>query len=72
VSSLVIRLRHELLSFISFVSIGPTGCGKSTLLDILADRKDSRGLTGNVFVSGRPRPAYFKYTVGYVIQDGTI
>jgi len=50
--------------------IGPTGCGKSTLLDILADRKDSRGLSGSVFVSGQPRPSYFKYIIGYVIQDG--
>ncbi|CAF4295442.1 unnamed protein product, partial [Rotaria sordida] len=50
---------------------GPTGCGKSTLLDILAGRKDSHGLTGNVLVSGKSRPASFKDTVGYVIQDGT-
>ncbi|CAF0981444.1 unnamed protein product [Rotaria sordida] len=49
--------------------LGPTGCGKSTLLDILADRKDGRGLTGNVLVSGKSRPASFKDTVGYVIQD---
>ncbi|CAF3424351.1 unnamed protein product [Rotaria sp. Silwood1] len=49
--------------------LGPTGCGKSSLLDILAERKDSRGLTGNVLVSGRSRSAYYKYTVGYVIQD---
>jgi ATP-binding cassette subfamily G (WHITE) protein 2 len=50
--------------------IGPTGSGKTTLLDILADRKDSRGLTGNVFVSGKARPTCFKYTVGYVVQNG--
>ena len=53
-----------------FLCKGPSGCGKSTLLDILADRKDTRGLTGNVLVSGRSRPSYFKYMVGYVIQDG--
>jgi ATP-binding cassette subfamily G (WHITE) protein 2 len=50
--------------------LGPTGCGKSTLLDILADRKDNHGLSGRVFVSGQPRPTYFKYFIGYVIQDG--
>jgi ATP-binding cassette subfamily G (WHITE) protein 2 len=50
--------------------LGPTGCGKSTLLDILADRKENRGLSGNVFVSGQVRPSYFKYVIGYVIQDG--
>ena len=53
-----------------FFSIGPTGCGKSTLLDILADRKDSRGLSGSVFVSGQTRPSYFKYVIGYVVQNG--
>ncbi len=56
--------------FLFIYLLGPTGCGKSTLLDILADRKDNRGLSGNVFVSGQPRPTYFKYIVGYVIQDG--
>lgn len=50
--------------------IGPTGCGKTTLLDILADRKDSDDSTGKIFVSGKPRPDFFKYTVGYVVQDG--
>ncbi|CAF3299285.1 unnamed protein product [Rotaria socialis] len=52
--------------------LGPTGCGKSTLLDILADRKGSRGLSGNVLVSGQPRPSYFKYIIGYVTQDDII
>ncbi|CAF1236409.1 unnamed protein product [Adineta steineri] len=52
--------------------LGPTGCGKSTLLDILADRKDNRGLSGTVLVSGQPRPSYFKYVIGYVIQDDII
>ena len=42
-----------------YLLIGPTGCGKSTLLDILADRKDNHGLSGNVFVSGQPRPSLF-------------
>ncbi|CAF0761647.1 unnamed protein product [Rotaria sp. Silwood1] len=52
--------------------LGPTGCGKSTLLDILADRKDNHGLTGTVLVSGQTRPSYFKYIIGYVIQDDII
>ncbi|CAF1347038.1 unnamed protein product [Rotaria sordida] len=46
--------------------------GKSTLLDILADRKDSHELTGNVLISGQTRPSYFKYIIGYVIQDDII
>lgn len=52
--------------------IGPTGCGKTTLLDILADRKDNVGLGGKVLLSGKPRPPYYKNTVGYVVQDGRL
>jgi len=48
---------------------GPTGCGKSSLLDILADRKDPRGMSGCVLVDGLPRHPSFKYTVGYVVQE---
>ena len=49
---------------------GPSGCGKSSLLDILADRKDKNGLTGRVLVSGKPRSKNFKYSIGYVVQEG--
>ena len=49
--------------------LGPTGCGKSSLLDILADRKDPRGLSGRVLVDGLPPPDSYKYIVGYVVQD---
>ncbi|CAF2148282.1 unnamed protein product [Rotaria magnacalcarata] len=48
------------------------GCGKSSLLDILAARKDPRGLSGRVLVDGLPLPSSFKYMVGYVIQDDII
>jgi len=51
---------------------GPSGCGKSSLLDILADRKDPRGLSGQVLVDGLPPPPSFKYIVGYVVQDDII
>jgi ATP-binding cassette, subfamily G (WHITE), member 2 len=51
---------------------GPTGCGKSSLLDILADRKDPHGLSGQVLVDGLPPPPTFKYIVGYVVQDDII
>jgi len=52
--------------------LGPTGCGKSSLLDILADRKDPHGLSGQVLVDGCVPPPSFKYIVGYVVQDDII
>jgi ATP-binding cassette subfamily G (WHITE) protein 2 len=51
-------------------TLGPTGCGKSTLLDILANRRDRRGFSGNVFVSESCRPSPCKSVIGYVVQDG--
>jgi len=41
-------------------------------LDILADRKDPHGLSGQVFLDGCPPPPSFKYLVGYVVQDDII
>jgi len=52
--------------------LGPTGSGKSSLLDILADRKDHRGLQGEVFLDGEVRTEDFKYRVGYVVQDDIV
>lgn len=49
--------------------IGPTGCGKSSLLDILADRKESKGITGTVLVDEMARHPSYKYAVGYVVQE---
>ncbi|CAF1291615.1 unnamed protein product [Rotaria magnacalcarata] len=53
-------------------STNSKGCGKSSLLDILAARKNPRGLSGRVLVDGLPLPSSFKYMVGYVIQDDII
>ena len=39
------------------------------MLDVLADRKDPRGLSGQVEIDGLPRHPSFKYTIGYVVQD---
>ena len=50
--------------------LGPSGCGKSSLLDILADRKNKNGLAGQILVDGRPRSKFFKYKIGYVVQEG--
>lgn len=61
-------LTHRCMSLI----LGPTGCGKSSLLDILADRKDPIGLSGQVLIDGSPPSPSFKYIVGYVVQDDSI
>ncbi|NWH37580.1 ABCG2 protein, partial [Chloropsis hardwickii] len=52
--------------------LGPTGSGKSSLLDILAARKDPRGLSGDILINGAPQPANFKCTSGYVVQDDLV
>ena len=52
--------------------LGPTGSGKSSLLDILAGRKDRRGLTGSVLMNGQPQTDDYKYRVGYVVQDDMV
>ena len=39
------------------------------MLDVLADRKDPRGLSGQVEIDGLPRHPSFKYTIGYVVQE---
>ena len=52
--------------------LGPTGSGKSSLLDILADRKDRKGLAGQVLMDGQVQTADFKYRVGYVVQDDIV
>lgn len=52
--------------------LGPTGSGKSSLLDILAARKDPRGLSGDILINGAPQPANFKCISGYVVQVSNI
>lgn len=38
------------------------------LLDVLAGRKDPRGLKGEILFDGVPPPDNFKCMVGYVVQ----
>ena len=38
------------------------------MLDILADRKDRKGLTGQILVNGERQPLNFKCMSGYVVQ----
>nr|XP_022314885.1 ATP-binding cassette sub-family G member 2-like isoform X2 [Crassostrea virginica] len=52
--------------------LGPTGSGKSSLLDVLAGRKDPRGLQGDILFDGVPPPDNFKCMVGYVVQDDVV
>ncbi|XP_072051365.1 broad substrate specificity ATP-binding cassette transporter ABCG2-like isoform X2 [Amphiura filiformis] len=52
--------------------MGPTGSGKSSLLDVLAARKDPKGLRGMVLIDGQSQPADFKLISGYVVQDDVV
>ncbi|XP_013372952.1 PREDICTED: ATP-binding cassette sub-family G member 2-like isoform X2 [Chinchilla lanigera] len=52
--------------------MGPTAGGKSVLLDVLAGRKDPRGLSGDVLIDGEPPPADFKCNSGYVVKDDVV
>ena len=40
----------------------------NSLLDVLAGRKDPRGLSGEVLINGSPLPKNFKRISGYVVQ----
>uniref|UniRef100_A0A8C2LI19 ATP binding cassette subfamily G member 3 n=1 Tax=Cricetulus griseus TaxID=10029 RepID=A0A8C2LI19_CRIGR len=52
--------------------MGPQDGSRSLLLDVLAARKDPRGLTGDILINGKPRPANFKCTSGYVPQNDMV
>uniref|UniRef100_A0AAR2LYE4 ABC transporter domain-containing protein n=1 Tax=Pygocentrus nattereri TaxID=42514 RepID=A0AAR2LYE4_PYGNA len=52
--------------------LGATGSGKSSFLDILAARKDPKGLSGEVLIDGAPQPPDFKCLSGYVVQDDVV
>lgn len=49
--------------------LGPTASGKSTLLDILANRIDRQGLTGEILLDGQPYKQAMNSAIGYVVQD---
>ncbi|CAH6880921.1 ATP-binding cassette sub-family G member 3 [Phodopus roborovskii] len=52
--------------------MGPQNRSRSLLLDVLAARKDTRGLSGDILINGKPRPANFKCTSGYVPQNDMV
>ncbi|KAJ8022612.1 ATP-binding cassette sub-family G member 2 [Holothuria leucospilota] len=52
--------------------LGPTGSGKTSLLDILAARKEPKGISGSVLIDGKSLPKNFKLVSGYVVQDDVV
>ncbi|XP_036056547.1 ATP-binding cassette sub-family G member 3-like isoform X2 [Onychomys torridus] len=52
--------------------MGPEDGSRSWLLDVLAARKDPRGLSGDILINGNPRPANFKCTSGYVPRNDMV
>jgi len=48
--------------------MGPSGAGKSTLLDVLAGKKNTGVIQGNILVNGRQKDQYFTRIMGYVEQ----
>uniref|UniRef100_UPI0020227DA5 ATP-binding cassette sub-family G member 3-like n=1 Tax=Myodes glareolus TaxID=447135 RepID=UPI0020227DA5 len=52
--------------------MGPQDGSRSLLLDVLAARKDPRGLSGDILINGNPRPANFTCTSGYVPQKDMV
>ncbi|KAG5354990.1 Multidrug resistance protein [Yarrowia sp. B02] len=49
--------------------MGCSGAGKTTLLDVLADRKATGVITGDMRVNGQKRDASFQRKTGYVQQQ---
>ncbi|PRP76492.1 ATP-binding cassette sub-family G member 2-like, partial [Planoprotostelium fungivorum] len=49
--------------------MGPSGGGKTSFIDILAGRKNTGVIHGQVLVNGAPRDGTFKRVSGYVMQD---
>ena len=49
--------------------MGASGAGKSTLLDILADRKTTGEITGDILFNGAERSAAVMRSSAYVMQD---
>jgi len=48
--------------------LGPSGAGKSTLMDILANRKKSGVIIGDVSINDQPISCFFNRIAGYVYQ----
>ncbi|XP_041065195.1 broad substrate specificity ATP-binding cassette transporter ABCG2-like [Carcharodon carcharias] len=63
---------HFDTGFLLLVEVNVVKTEDPKLLDILAARKDHRGLSGEVLIDGIPQPSNFKCISGYVVQDDII
>nr|XP_021503125.1 LOW QUALITY PROTEIN: ATP-binding cassette sub-family G member 3-like [Meriones unguiculatus] len=52
--------------------MGPPDGSRSLLLDVLAARRDPCGLSGKILINGKPRPANFTCTSGYVPRNDMV
>lgn len=49
--------------------MGASGAGKSTLLDVLADRKTTGVVSGEIYINGKARTKSMMKSTAYVMQD---
>lgn len=49
--------------------LGASGAGKTTLIDILAQRKNTGTIAGQILQNGKPLGKNYKRTMGYVLQE---
>ncbi|XP_034365068.1 ATP-binding cassette sub-family G member 3-like [Arvicanthis niloticus] len=52
--------------------MGPQDGSRSLFLDVLAARRDPRGLSGDILINGKHRPANFKCSSGYVPRNDVV
>ena len=66
------RLLHKTFGYvrpgIMCALMGASGAGKSTLLDVLAGKKTSGNIEGEMLVNGKPKDETFTRIAGYVEQ----
>ena len=70
------RLLHKTFGYVRpgkmCALMGASGAGKSTLLDVLAGKKTSGAVEGEILVNGREKDASFTRIAGYVEQSDSI